>query len=1305
MEPVKKETQIKSNIPYRRVDRPFRFCHIVPGDDSVELMQDENGVIYIMAKGGSVANLQAGDNISIEQSEDGTTVISSVDTAERIVGGQNVEINVDPETGDAVISVASGASDEHYKGVFNNTLELIESDPEPETGDYGMIRELKYTDGGDTVWTGKFKYCFYIDGAWQVVDQMLTFTNDPNLIKKFYSVGGSSPVIYLHPVSFTGSFDDLSDKPIVATPEVDVREIGGSLYITVTCETEGADIYYTSGPFGYVPMPTVASSKYEGTITGEPQVSYRFVAVKNGMINSQEAFVNSEYGMQPPVVTLDWRTGEVTMENPNLSGDIWYTTNPELNPVEDGYHYDGPFVITESTYFKAVVTGTEDSGATIAVFDKVKTPNLTSRSENWITGTMSVILSCATPSAEIHYTNDGTNPDYSSDLYGSSIPGRIYEPVTVKAMGFAPGYVPSGVATVEAGYEKPSTPDISYNADTDIVTFTKTGETQNINSSSASKIYYTTDGSRPSADNGTLYTGPFRLPAYGVEIGVVFLAYNEYYSDVAYMEFPAVDAPLIRMSNSGFVYFTFNYPGSKVYYTLDGSTPTRDSAEYGEPFRITEPTTVKAVGYAPVLPYLSPVSEQYFTQYSAPVIEVVNGNNRGVNMLTGTYEVIMINPNKEGVIHYSDDGSNPNVGGPSYQSAIPGKLFAGEKNFKASVFDSEIFTDTINSPVSSLKVGFDAPDFPVLDYDEETRILKMSLGGNTSEIPLQTNMILPEYGARIFYTLDGTSPTGQNGTLWDGRPIQLPERFDEFRAVTICYGMYRSEESDIVNKPSAPSISYDDTAMTAEINLTGDSAHDHTAVIYYTVDGTTPTKGSRPVEPGDTIQLNKGDLLKAITVTENHYTSTVAVQNVYVPESELTDDDVAIVVKNLKTGNLRYAPYANCDASALSSEDYATKEFVRFTRGKNGKPVFMHKDQTSGLWAEFSRYRLACDTSAPGGFDWAVTINGAAKSGSVSWQAGDTLDSILSQLTPYGVNTYLAFSHVEDEQFIRITKGGYSDSTFTLSNNTGGTLTDLSLYTRIGSVQQTEEHRDWQAMNVDAMFPSLGFLAANTVQYAVNGYNLSYTCGGNETKYKEYYRTNGASSYLAENAISGRMSEAAFNAMDGSGNVDAQALYDKYNGDWDAYMEASMVAIDDANANGIEYQSYDNGDDQTLALASVTTMDFDGSYIPAFPCAAHVQSITDTDVTNGKFNMNTEHELVVFMRDAKIDAINSAFDVLIAAGLTATKISRTAYYYWSVSRYSSGHAWLYRPVNGILTRNYLYNGLSARALAYPVAQP
>lgn len=460
-------------------------------------------------------------------------------------------------------------------------------------------------------------------------------------------------------------------------------------------------------------------------------------------------------------------------------------------------------------------------------------------------------------------------------------------------------------------------------------------------------------------------------------------------------------------------------------------------------------------------------------------------------------------------------------------------------------------------------------------------------------------------------------------------------------------------------------------------------------------------KESSPTLNNDgSVSPNSNDIVKVaryddldINLIESQQT-----RHIYL-ESQLSDEEVSLVLLDSADGRLKYVPLRFWSRTTVDPNRFTLKPFVRFHRGKNGRSVAIHARETSGMWAEFNRYRLYCTTSASGGFSWAVTINGTAKSGTVSWSAGANLDSIVTQLNTGAVSTYLVFSHESGEDFIRIRKGGYSNSTFTITNATGATLEDLSLYTKVNGELVEQAHRDWQSQNVETMFPDLGFVAANTAQYSVSGYNLSYMCGGNETRYKTYYGANGSSTYLAETSVSSRMTRAAFAAMNGSGVQEQQDLYDKYHGSWDAYMEASMAALDDTHTGGIEYQSYDNGDTQTSILVSITTMDFDGTYIPAYPGAANCRSFTDSLVYGDAFNMSTQHEIGVFMRDAKFEEINRCLDILSAAGITVNKLSRTAYR-WSVARYGTNRAWFYGGNGGLLDSYYLSNGFTVRPLAY-----
>jgi hypothetical protein len=97
-----------------------------------------------------------------------------------------------------------------------------------------------------------------------------------------------------------------------------------------------------------------------------------------------------------------------------------------------------------------------------------------------------------------------------------------------------------------------------------------------------SDIYYTLDGSSPTAQNGTKYDGPFDiyddatvvavyLNADGVATGRTVAVYS--------IEKPPLDAPLITLDDGVYigdraVEIKNNEPGSNLIYTLDGTVPS-----------------------------------------------------------------------------------------------------------------------------------------------------------------------------------------------------------------------------------------------------------------------------------------------------------------------------------------------------------------------------------------------------------------------------------------------------------------------------------------------------------------------------------------------------------------------------------------------------------------------------------------------------------------------------------------------------------------------------------------------------------
>ena len=271
-----------------------------------------------------------------------------------------------------------------------------------------------------------------------------------------------------------------------------------------------------------------------------------------------------------------------------------------------------------------------------------------------------------------------------------------------------------------------------------------------------------------------------------------------------------------------------------------------------------------------------------------------------------------------------------------------------------------------------------------------------------------------------------------------------------------------------------------------------------------------------------------------------------------------------------------------------------------------------------------------------------------------------------------------------------MTVSSYSNSTLTLTADTGVTLTDLSIYCKVDGVAQEETHRTWQAQSVAALFQTLGYNAANTVQYGKNGLNMSYNAGGNYAKYLSYYRTSGSATWVAE--ASGMMNEATFNkCADGTiGGADGIALYNKYGGSYEAYMMGSMVQIDDTHTGGMEYQSYDNGEQQNSLLCKVTTMDFEGNYVPAYPAAAMAKATVDADLdVDG--HLPTTHEMALMMEAETYAALRKGMGFLTGSGL----ISNTGYY-WLVAECNAIVSWLYSGGSGNLYYGSKHNTFSVR---------
>ena len=200
-------------------------------------------------------------------------------------------------------------------------------------------------------------------------------------------------------------------------------------------------------------------------------------------------------------LSTDWPNGvvrytldgsEPTAESPEFAGiSVHNKTTVRAAAFVDGLRWGD---VAEATYGVGKVAMPEIASEAGDVFRHNDNP---------------VTLTCATQGVEIRYTLDGREPTTDSALYAA--PFTVSRTTTVRAKAFGhPDYVDSDTAErrLVREWEGLATPTISPDGGA------FAGECQEVTVSCESEgvtVYYTLDGSVPSATNGRTYAGPFKV--------------------------------------------------------------------------------------------------------------------------------------------------------------------------------------------------------------------------------------------------------------------------------------------------------------------------------------------------------------------------------------------------------------------------------------------------------------------------------------------------------------------------------------------------------------------------------------------------------------------------------------------------------------------------------------------------------------------------------------------------------------------------------------------------------------------------
>ena len=133
-------------------------------------------------------------------------------------------------------------------------------------------------------------------------------------------------------------------------------------------------------------------------------------------------------------------------------------------------------------------------------------------------------------------------------------------------------------------------------------TYTAAQEVTLSSNDASAAIFYTTDGSTPTASS-TSYTGPVSITKEGVTV-LKFVAIAGSTTSPVVTETYTIDtiAPTVSASPAGGTFgstqsvtISSDDANASVYYTTDGSTPTANSTKYAGPVQVSRSLTLKAV--------------------------------------------------------------------------------------------------------------------------------------------------------------------------------------------------------------------------------------------------------------------------------------------------------------------------------------------------------------------------------------------------------------------------------------------------------------------------------------------------------------------------------------------------------------------------------------------------------------------------------------------------------------------------------------------------------------------------------------
>ena len=451
---------------------------------------------------------------------------------------------------------------------------------------------------------------------------------------------------------------------------------------------------------------------------------------------------------------------KITMTSKSPGAQIYYTMD-DSNPTVSSTRYDGVAVV-DKVYGERVVKaiaeapGKAPSSVTKSVifdvFQREKKPRLLPDGPGPYVTRVKVSIE-AQPGDLVRYTTDGSDPSSSSTAkeYKEGFDIDAIGVTEVRAVASKAGMADSlPMVQSYTVLEQVKTPTISPSSGlfTHEVDITLACATQ------GASIHYTTDGSEPNAAS-PVYTGqpitltddgtrPQSFEVKAIAIKAPSMGDSEVAQSGAITVQPQVRTPVIEPAAPGpyedgvNVTIYCNTPGSTIYWTDDGSSPTKESNIYtGGSIAVKQTgVEIRAVAVADEMADSEVASSGVYDVTAAkPSIEPDGGDFVDV----ATVSISSATPGAE--IYYTLDGSLPTEQTSRYKGPI--SLFSSAR-VSAIAFSPGVLA----SPVV-LSEAFRILPHPPL----------FSLSGGFFLDEAKVEMWSPTKGTKIRCTTDGSIPT------------------------------------------------------------------------------------------------------------------------------------------------------------------------------------------------------------------------------------------------------------------------------------------------------------------------------------------------------------------------------------------------------------------------------------------------------------------------------------------------------------------------------------------------------------------